>query len=327
MLSSIALFYRTKLLNPMFPFKEKKEILDCYDNFPQEQDKEKRIEFLKNYLKKYFNSIEAHRLYQAFMIRLGESDSVSKEYISYLKKNPDDPNFNYLFSRLLSDKEAEFHLNKSLENNDNFYWGHLGLAYYYSHNCNPPKTEASKEHLLKVIKIDKTKPNAYFSFLTIYRNENNKKKMLEMLEILIKFFPERDYLFLEYADLKFINKKEFKKALEKKLKTIPESSLLKKALADFNFSEGNIDEAIRYLEGALKDEKYDKNLIQRLHSQLAELHGMKKDEKKTLYYLNEAKKQGFKDYEWIRDNKNFEFLKENKEFKDLLKEIEPGQNT
>jgi hypothetical protein len=306
----------------MFPFKEKKEILECYDNFPPEQDKEKRIEFLKNYLKKYFNSIEAHRAYQAFMMRLGESDSVYKEYRSYLEKNPDDPNFNYLFSRLLSDKEAEFYLNKSLEKNDNFYWGHLGLAYYYFHNCNPPKTEAAKEHLLKAIKIDKTKPNAYFSFLTIYRNENNKKNMLEMLEILVKFFPERDYLFLDYADLKFKNKKEFKKALEKKLKTILESALLKKAFADLNLSEGNFDEAIRYLEEALKDEKYDKNLIQTLNFQLAELHGMKKDEKKTLYYLNEAKKQGFKGYELIRDNKNFEFLKENKEFINLIKEFE-----
>ena len=45
----------------MFPYKDRKEILECYDYFSEVQDKEKRVEFLKNYLKKYSDNIEVHR--------------------------------------------------------------------------------------------------------------------------------------------------------------------------------------------------------------------------------------------------------------------------
>jgi len=310
----------------MFPYKDRKEILECYDYFSEVPDKEKRVEFLKNYLKKYFDNIEVHRLYQTFMTELGEKRQLLTEYKDYLEKNPDDHNFNYLFARLFSSSDAESYYKKSLINNVNFYWGHLGLAYYYFHHSNPQKTELAKEHLGRAIKIDKTKPNAYFSLLTIYRAENNNEKMLEVLEPLTKFFPERDYLFLEYAELRFKDKKEFRKAIEKKLKKIPESALLKKTLADLYLTEGKIDEALKYLEAALEDEKLDDNLIKALHIQIADIYGNKNDEKQAIYHLKEAAKYGFRDYEWIKENKNFEFLKENKEFKDLLKEGEPGKN-
>lgn len=324
--SVIALVFYLNLKHSMFPYKEKKEIAECIDYFSRVRDKEKRAEFLKNYVKKYFDIIEVHRLYQDFMIRMGEKSYIKKEYENYLEDNPDDPKFNYLFGRLLSSDDAEFYFKKSLLNNVDFYWGHLGLSYNYFHHYNPPKTELALEHLESAIKIDKTKPNAYFSLLTNYRFKKNNEKMLEVLEILIKFFPERDYLFLEYAELRFKNKEEFKKAIEKKLKRIRESALLKKTLADLYLYEGKIDEALKYLESALEDEKYDNDLIKVLHMQLADIHGSKKDEKKTIYHLKEAAKYGIKNYEWIKENKNFEFLKENKEFKDLLKEIEPGQN-
>ena len=311
----------------MFPYKDRKEILECYDYFSEVQDKEKRVEFLKNYLKKYFDIIEVHRLYQDFMTRLGERGYIFKEYKDYLENNPDDHNFNYLYARLLSSSNAESYFKKSLVNNVNFYWGHLGLAYYYFHYSNPRKTELAIEHLERAIKIDKTKPNAYFSLRTIYRVENDKEKMLEVLEILTRFFPERDYLFLEYANLRSKDKKEFKKAVEKKLKRIPESALLKRSLADLYLFEGKIDEALKYLETALKDEKYDNNMIKALHIQIADIYGSKKDEKQTIYHLKEAAKYGFRDYEWIKGNKNFEFLKENKEFKDLMKEAGIDQNS
>ena len=325
--SAVALVYYWNLKHSMFPYKDRKEILECYDYFSEVQDKEKRVEFLKNYLKKYSDNIEVHRLYQTFMKQLGEESYILKEYKDYLENDPDDPNFNYLYARLLSSSDAESYFKKSLINNVNFYWGHLGLAYYYFHHSDPRKTELAEEHLGRAIKIDKTKPNAYFSLLTIYRAENNNEKMSEVLEPLTNFFPERDYLFLEYAELQFKDKKEFRKAVEKKLKRIPESAMLKKTLADLYIFEGRIDEALKYLEAALEDEKFDNNLIKALHIQIADIYGSKKDEKQTIYHLKEAAKYGLRNYEWIKENKNFEFLKENKEFKDLLKEGGIDQNS
>jgi len=325
--SAIALNYYFGSKHSMFPYKEKREIQECYDYFSEVQDKEKRVEFLKNYVKKYFDEIEVHRLYQAFMIQLqGERISIRSEYKDYLEKNPDDPKFDYLYGRLFSKDSGRF-FKKSLINNDNFYWGHLGLAHYYFNNCDPRKTELAIEHLEKTIKIDKTKPNAYFSLRNIYSTENEKAKLLEALEILTRFFPERDYIFLEFADLKFKDNKKLKKAINKKLKKIPESAMLKKALADLYLSEGETDEALKYLEEALKDEKIDNNMIRMLHIQIADIYGSKKDEKQTIYHLKEAAKYGFEGYEWVKENKNFEFLKENKEFKDLLKESGIDQNS
>ena len=318
------LMFGRRRTDSMFPYRDKSEINECYVYFSAEKNKDKRVEFLKKWVKKYFGDMEVHRLYQDFMITLGESDAIFKEYQDYRLKNTSEPMFNYLMARLAPANEAEELYKKSLENNDNFYWGHLGLAYYYTHQSNPQKLDLAKEHLAKAIQIDKTKPNAYFSYLTVYRFEGNYEKMHEMLAFLTQFFPDRDYLFLEYADLHFKDQNERRKALEKKLRVIPKSALIKKAIADSLLFENKKDEALRYLEEAIQDGPFvDPNQLIGLHMQIADIYGIKQSSAQVLAHLKEAVKAGLKDAEWIKENKNFAFLRDNGEFQDLIKGLEP----
>ncbi|MGA2587792.1 MAG: hypothetical protein ABSF88_12320 [Candidatus Aminicenantales bacterium] len=314
---------RTISARSMFPFKEQPDVTEMTKFLLAEKDPAKQIAYLKQFVKDHLNVTEVQRAYQDIMLQFGRGEEIAKEYREYLIRNPEDPMFNYLFGRLAVGSAAEGCYKKSLETDENYYWGHLGLAYYYFNDAAPRKADLAKDHLAKALKIDKSKPHAYFSLLTIYRAEKNKTKALEMLEILTKFFPDRDYLFLEYADLKFPDKLEHKKALEKKLMKIPHSSLIEKALADLALAEGQWDEAQRYLESTLKDEKFDHQLWMIAHYQLAEIFGKKKDSAQTLAHLKDAVKNGWQEYAGTRDNPNFSFLRDNAEFKSLLKGIEP----
>lgn len=47
---------------------------------------------------------------------------------------------------------------------------------------------------------------------------------------------------------------------------------------------------------------------------------MKRDTKRTIDHLKKARQLGFRNYEWLKQNKNFDFIRENEEFKDLMKE-------
>jgi len=303
------------------PYRDKPEIVECYVYFSAELDKDKRVEFLKNYVKKYYSDVAVHRLYQDFMTTLGERAAIFNEYLEAVRKNPDSPMFNYLWARLAPPNEAEGFLKKSVEKDNRYYWGHLGLAYHYTHS-DPPRFDLAKEHLAKAVEIDKTRPNAYFSYLTVYSLEKNDQKADETLEILLRFFPDRDYLFLQYADLHFRDKNERMKALERKLKEIPKSAPLKQAIGELLLLENQRDKALRYLEEALLDEQYDRNLTQVLHLQVADIYGAKKDSSRVLAHLKDAVKAGFNDVSLITQNKNFDFLRDNGEFQDLIKNLE-----
>jgi tetratricopeptide (TPR) repeat protein len=315
---------RPKTQNAIVSLEEKQEIKELFACFSVVKGKKERMEFLGEWIKKYAQSMEAHRAYQDFMTSMGETGALLKEYNEKLAKSPDDPMLNYLCARLQSGPDAELLYQKSLEKDKNYYWGHLGLAYHYFHEINPRKSDLAKEHLEMAIRIDPAKPYAYFSLLTISRAENNSQKRLEVLETLTQLFPKTDYLFLEYADLKFKDRTEHRKALEKKVKQLPDSAQLRKALADLYSLEGKSDKAIRELEEGLAKEKVDKALIQLIHLQLADLFGQKKDAAKTLAHLHEATKLGIRGYDWVKQHPNFEFLKGNKEFEDIVKQTESG---
>ena len=316
-------FLRKNSAPSMFPFHERPELTEMTNFLLAEKDQAKQIAYLRQFVKDHLNVMEVHRAYQDFMLQFGRGAEIAKEYLESLQRNPEDPMFNYLYGRILVGSSAEECYKKSLEIDENYYWGHLGLAYYYFNNVTPRKADLAKDHLAKAVKIDKSKPHAYFSLLTIYRAEKNKAKMLETLEILTKFFPDRDYLYLDYASLKFSKLLEHKKALEKKLKEIPHSSLIEKALGDMALSQGQWEEARRYLESTLKDEKFDQQLLMGAHYQLAEIFGKKQDTAQTLAHLKDAIKNGWNGHEEMRDNPNFAFLRDSEEFNGLLKTIEP----
>jgi len=322
-LGTLIFFWISK--NSMYPYKENKEITECWDYHKKELDQTKRIEFLKTWLTKYFDNIEVHRMYQDLMQNYGQYSTLKQEYKDYLANNRENAMFMYLYGRLLSSTESEALFKESLTNNANYYWGHLGLAYYYFHDSNPQKTELAKAHLDKALDIDQTKPHAYFSILNIFRAERNYEKKLEVLEVLTKFFPKsRDELFIEYAELRYTKREEYFEVLKKKLKQIPDSIALRKTLADLCLSEGKADEALIYLEDALSYAYNDDNLKRNIHLQIATIYGKKELEKETIDHLKEASKIGLEGEEWIKEHENFAFLKDNKEFIEILKDAGIG---
>jgi tetratricopeptide (TPR) repeat protein len=323
LIAAAFLIFREERTGSVVSYKEHHGIQEIDHYFTVEADQTKRIAFLKETVKKYFKAMEVHRAYQDWMTQFGEFPQIFKEYTDYTAQYPNDPMFQYLLGRVHNDASAEKYYQSCLELDPNYYWGHLGLAYYYFNDCAPPKTDLAKEHLNKALGIDKTKPHAYFSLLSIYRREKKSDKMLETLEILTKFLPDRDYLFIDYADLKYPDRNDFKKALERKLRDIPNSGMIKKALADMLIVQGKTDEALRYLESGLSDEKYNPALLRLMYYEIAGLYAKKKDVPKALSHIKDAVKNGYVDYASIKANKDFDFMRDHEEFKSLVKSLEP----
>ncbi len=314
---------QNKAERSIFPYKDRPEIQEAVDYFTAHPDKNDRLAFLKDWARKYRKLMEVQRTYQDLMRSLGEEKALLQEFADRYKAAPKDPDVGYLYARLMvGTPEEEAILKQVLEIDKDHYWAHLGLAYFYLQESSPPKDASALEHLNAALEIDKTRPNAYFSVLTLYRYQKKNDKLLETLDVLTKFFPDSNPLFLQYAELRFPKAEDAKRALLDREKSYPKSAEIKNALAGVFQREGQADKALTYLETALGLEKENGRLIQAIHIQMADIYGLKKDEKATIAHLQEAVKIGLPGMMSIQGDKNFDFLRGNSIFEELLKKIE-----
>jgi len=305
----------------LYPYREPVEIRDLTARLSVLEDPPSQIAALRDWIAKHPANVEAHRAYQDHMNRLGESTSVLAEYQALQEKNSDDPMFNFLTARLLAGRDSETFYRKSLALDPNYYWGHLGLAYYFTREADPTDIAGAREHLERAAAIDPSKPNAFVGLLTVYLALNDGPKYLQTLETLTKFFPDDDRYFVRYVEGKYSDLTERRTVLEAKAKELPNSGRIQEALGSLFKAKGQKGPAIERFNEALRLEQQDKQLRAWMHIQIAELHSQDREVEQALIHLKAAVGIVPQTVLVIKRDPAFAFLQGNAEFEALMKSL------
>lgn len=285
-------------------------------------DLKTKIEIAKEFIKKAPQNVLIHRTYQDFM-KIYDPDELYKEYELLYRNNPDNPIYIYLFGRIQKKSEdAKLYFEKAIEKDKNFYWGYIGLSYYYTNEAKPPDYSKAEELLKKAISIDNSQPEAFLNLHSIYTRQRNFELADMLSDILMKINPDDDGIFLISVN-RFMRTGERNRiisALENRIKEKGERPNLLLFLADTYFNGGNIEKTIEIFEKFVSLYPHHSNTPTVLFN-LSVLFSQKFDKNRAIYYLKRAFEGGYPLRGWVENYPPFSFLKEEKEFKDLLSKI------
>ncbi|MGQ9617430.1 MAG: redoxin domain-containing protein [Candidatus Aminicenantia bacterium] len=283
---------------------------------------EERIIVVQKYLKKYPENILIHRTYQDLM-RIHDHQKLYNEYKILFNKNKNNPMFIYLFGRIQErGEDAKAFFEKAIEKDRSFYWGYIGLSYYYSNELSPPDLPKAEELLKKAISIDNSQPEAFINLHSIYTRQRKYELADTVSDILMKMNSEDDGIFLISLN-RFKRTGEINRivsAIEDRVKERGEKPDLLLFLSNTYIEMGDIEKGINKLEkfGNL----YPKHpLSPQVFYNLSILYSRKFNKAKTLEHLNRAFSEGYNLKPWIEELPNFSFIRNEKEFKDLLGRI------
>ncbi len=285
-------------------------------------DLKSKIEIVKEFLKKAPKNVLIHRTYQDLM-KTYDPDKLYQEYENLFRKNPDNPLYIYLYGRIQKKSEdAKSYFEKVIERDKNFYWGYIGLSYYYINEAKPPDYSKAEELLKKAISIDNSQPEAFLNLHSIYTMQRRYELADTLSDILMKMSPDDDGIFLISVN-RFIRTGERDRmisAVENRIKEKGDRPNLLLFLGNAYFEKGNIEKTIELFEKFVN--LYPKNsYTPTLLYNLSVLYSRKFDKNKTLLYLKRAFEEGYPLRGWIENHPPFLFLKEDKEFKELIFKI------
>jgi len=148
--------------------------------------------------------VPAHRRYQDKLLSEGRAEEVLEEYRQKMEAEPSHAVYHYLYARLLDDlKLREEGFLKSIELDENFFWGHYGLGQVMT------KKEMYKDaihYYQKAIEIDPQNKFAHNNLGSVYFRKQEYEKSIEELRKAVDldegyarawFNLARSYLFQE----------------------------------------------------------------------------------------------------------------------------------
>lgn len=121
----------------------------------------------EHFLKAYPSSIELHREYQDLFDGFDYNTEKRAIYDSLRRANPNEAMFAYLYGRTLAGDSSRAMIEKSVELDPNFYWGHYGMAYVYR-TIDPPDTTSAIAEYEKCVEIDSSNPNPFRQLANLY---------------------------------------------------------------------------------------------------------------------------------------------------------------
>lgn len=148
----------------------------------------------------YPNSTALHREQQNLFDGFEMSDDKIAYYQELYDKNPDSPMANYLLGRALSGDESRPYFEKAVELDEDYFWGHFGLAYSYL-TAEIPDTMAAIGEYQKCSEIDPTQPMAYRQLASLYGDRGEYDKALEVIGKLIVTSPDEVTPYLMMAEI------------------------------------------------------------------------------------------------------------------------------
>ncbi len=281
-----------------------------------------KIEIVKEFIKKAPQNVLIHRTYQDLM-KYYDQEKLFNEYKTLYEKNKNNPIYIYLFGRVQArGEDAKAYFEKSIEKDKNFYWGYIGLSYYYSNEMSPPDFARAEELLKKAISIDNSQPEAFINLHSLYTRQKKHEFADTVSNILMEINPDDDRIF-------FISLNRFKRtgeldrmvsALEKRIKEKGENPDLLMFLANVYFEMGNLDRTIANFERFVSLYPENPFTPATLYN-LSLLYAKKLDKGKTLEYIEKAFEKGYNLGVWLENVPSFSFLRKEKGFRELILKI------
>ena len=154
---------------------------------------------------KYPDFVEAHILYQRIRAKQLETKSLLKEYRKLMKGNPDNPNFIFLYARLLDDLDEQERLYKKITDIDkNCPWGYFGLGWVYYKRG---QYDAAAEHFEQAVKLDPKNPlfhldlGAAYYLMKHYRDaESELLKAAELAPKLVEVWYDLGTVYYQLSE-------------------------------------------------------------------------------------------------------------------------------
>ncbi|MFH2056430.1 MAG: redoxin family protein [bacterium] len=168
---------------------ELNDSLEAYAAATQGGDIDGYRAILEHFVAKYPNSTAMHRELQNGLDGFDLSAEKIAYYQDLLAQNPDSPMANYLLGRALSGPEAMPYFEKAVELDDNYFWGHFGLAYSYL-SAEMPDTAAAIAEYQKCSEIEPSQPLPYRQLAGIYSDRGQYDQALEVTGKLMVTSPD-----------------------------------------------------------------------------------------------------------------------------------------
>jgi thiol-disulfide isomerase/thioredoxin len=162
--------------------------LEAYERSPEEATREGYREIVEYFRDQYPNSTVMHREYQDWLDRLGFSQEKIGEYKQLQEANPNVAMYNYLLGRALSGAEAAPYFAEAIEIDNDYFWGHFGMAYIYL-TGESRDTSAAIAAYQRCSEIDPTNPMPYRQIAGVYLAQGDYDNSLEAAEKLTAITP------------------------------------------------------------------------------------------------------------------------------------------
>jgi tetratricopeptide (TPR) repeat protein/peroxiredoxin len=141
-----------------------------------------QIDLLRRTLHNHPDMTVIHRMYQDLM-RNDSLDALLVEYKKLAEANPNNAMYCYLYSRIAPTAKERFDwANKAIQDDPNYYWGHLALGFNYLNSDVPDPVKAEQE-FLKAIAIDNSISAAFVNLAQLYEHQGDNAKMLQMYRL------------------------------------------------------------------------------------------------------------------------------------------------
>ena len=169
----------------------------------------------------------------------------------------------------------------------------------------------------KAISLNNQSADAYFNRGIIYLKRENYAQAQQDFSMSIKLSPRNDK-FLYYRAYLSLQLEEYAKAEQDLLKVIeinPNFALASEKLGMLYFDKREYKKSVTHLKNTLKD----KPNSYKAYYYLARIYSLKGNKKQALYFLSQAIKYRFDDWEDLRSNPDFTNIRNEKQFQQWIK--------
>lgn len=270
------------------------------------------------FLTKYPNSTELNRDMQNGM----DSFNMSDEKVAYFKQKLDDnPNsamYNYLYGRAISGKEAEPYFKKAVELDDNYFWGHFGLAYSLLTD-DPPDTAAAIAQYEKCSEIDPSQPMAYRQLANILGEQQKYDAALAVVGKLMVATPDDVTPYMMMSDL-YADKGDMdaaEKVLVDYVKAHADDRRVRAQLVDLYEKAGRWADALVYRHELLQSARD----VGEATFELAKTYVKAGMVDSALAYVKQAVDAGFDNYRRLASTPDLEPVRKLKQFAAVLAKV------
>jgi len=277
-----------------------------------------QVDLLRRTIHNHPDMTVLHRMYQDLM-RGDSLEALLAEYKTLAEANPTNAMYCYLYSRIApTAKERLEWVNRAIQADTKYYWGHLALGFNYL-NSEPPDLQKAEQEFLKAVEIDNSISAAFVNLAQLYERQENIAKVEQMFRLASVCEPE------EFSYVAPIVRMEMASNPDKAILTVQD--FLKAQPNDVNALS-----TLRELYAAQKRYQESLGVAKQLMAvsdrkaedwlDLASAYAMAQQPDSAFIALDEAVKKGWTDKRQLSEDTNLASLHSDPRWNDVLGKIQ-----